>query len=293
MAQNEQFINNYKRLQSFVQQQLSTVWGNEADKNTSLLEACRYGLLTPGKRIRPILALASAELLEIPKEKLISFALALECLHAASLVHDDLPALDNDELRRGLPTCHRKFGEAVALLAGDALIGKAFELVAADELLPERARASLCHLLAKTTVSLCVGQALDIESKGKTGEHELLERLQLNKTAYLLAAAVSGPAYALENGAGDFKNLWSFGERLGLLFQVVDDTLDATASAETLGKNTARDRAEDRLTAVSVFGLSGARARADEFYEDALQALSPYGARADFLKDMAKLVLRQ
>ena len=251
-----------------------------------IARSVRYGVQSPGKRMRAVLAIAAADLLGIPSETLRRYAVALECLHAGTLVHDDLPALDNDILRRGVPTTHRQFGEGVAVLAGDALFAHAFALLSADEELTETARVELTKVLSKALFDVCDGQVLDIV--GGSTERELEVR-HLKKTGSLIAASVSGPAKLLsfeERRGEHFLRLQRFGHELGLLFQITDDVLDATQTSEVLGKDAGSDARKNRATYVTLFGVSGARQRAEEHLNNALKAIEPYGERGSFLSSL-------
>ena len=255
-----------------------------------IARAVRYGVLSPGKRMRAVLAIAAADLLGIPSEKLRRYAVALECIHAGTLVHDDLPALDNDDLRRGVPTTHRQFGEGVAVLAGDALFGHAMSLIANEDELDDTAKIELLKVLSKAFYDVCDGQVLDLS--GGSTERELEVR-HLKKTGSLIAASVSGPAKLLsfeERRGEHFLRLQRFGNELGLLFQITDDVLDATQSSAVLGKDAGSDARKNRNTYVTLFGVSGAKERADEHMQNALKAIEVYGERGAFLSALVHAV---
>jgi geranylgeranyl diphosphate synthase, type II len=228
-----------------------------ADELGRLEEALRYSLLGGGKRIRPVLCLATGEALGREPQELLPAACALELVHTFSLVHDDLPALDDDELRRGQPSAHVRFGEDVAILAGDALLTEAFRLILGYPA-PDPARE-----LARATVGMIGGQYVDVTTNGKL-DGEALARLHDLKTGRLLQACVNC-ATAVAKIPPQERAPWAaFGKELGLLFQIVDDVLDATGTAEELGKTPGKDAAAGKVTYVSVYGIERARDLADE-----------------------------
>jgi geranylgeranyl diphosphate synthase type II len=228
-----------------------------ADELGKLDEALRYSLLAGGKRIRPVLCLATGEALGRPPAELLPAGCSLELVHTFSLVHDDLPALDDDDLRRGQPSSHVRFGEDVAILAGDALLAEAFRL-ALRYPSPEVARE-----LAEATLGMIGGQYLDVTTDGDL-DTDGLRRLHSLKTGRLLCAAVT-TATAVAGLPENERAPWrSFGEELGVLFQIVDDILDATGTAEELGKTPGKDEAAGKVTYVSLHGLAAARRLADE-----------------------------
>jgi geranylgeranyl diphosphate synthase type II len=227
-------------------------------------EALQYPLLAGGKRLRPVLCLATGAALGLDPPELLPTALALELVHTFSLVHDDLPAMDDDHLRRGLPTTHVRFGEDVAILVGDALLAAAFQLVAEQQTGPAERRLAVLALLARATGSggMIGGQYLDVRAPDDLGEQGL-ERLHRLKTGALLQASV-GCAVRLAAPDDDVASaLEAFAGELGLLFQIVDDVLDATGSDDSLGKPAGSDERHGRRTYVSVLGLAGARERAE------------------------------
>ena len=258
-----------------------------------LHEAMRYSALGGGKRIRPLLVFAAGELTTAPEERLIVAAGAVEMIHAYSLVHDDLPCMDDDVLRRGRPTCHVEFDEATALLVGDALQTRAFEILSAPGLAEPARQLEMLHLLAHASGSqgMAGGQAIDLDSVGKALSQPELELMHALKTGALIRAAVLLGALCgepLQDGARE--QLDRFAKRAGLLFQVVDDILDCTASTATLGKTAGKDEAADKPTYVSLLGLEGAKAYAEELRSEALGALAGFGARARRLTELADYI---
>jgi farnesyl diphosphate synthase len=247
-----------------------------ADSPAGLGEAMRYAVLDGGKRLRPLLVLAASEAVEGQHEAAVRAACAVELIHAYSLVHDDMPCMDNDVLRRGKPTVHVRFGQAQALLAGDALQALAFELLTPEgEAVPASMQAQLCRLLARAAGSygMAGGQAIDLASVGRAlGEDELRQMHRL-KTGALLQASVAMGAACGNAGPKAEGALAAYGSAIGLAFQVVDDILDVTADSATLGKTAGKDAAQDKPTYVSLLGLDRSRAYARELHDEALNAL--------------------
>ena len=258
-----------------------------------LHEAMRYAALGGGKRVRPLLAFAAGELTSARPENLDIVACAVEMIHAYSLVHDDLPCMDDDVLRRGRPTCHVEYDEPTALLVGDSLQTQAFELLARTGLGDPRQQLEMIALLAHASGScgMAGGQAIDLASVGKPLTQPELELMHALKTGALIRAAVLLGALAGAPLSSEERHaLDRFAKRAGLLFQVVDDILDCTASTATLGKTAGKDEAADKPTYVSLLGLEGARHYAEELRTDALSALSMFGSRASRLTQLADFI---
>ncbi|MCK6389646.1 MAG: polyprenyl synthetase family protein [Azonexus sp.] len=258
-----------------------------------LHDAMRYATLGGGKRVRPLLAFAAGELTGASPEHLDTVACAVELIHAYSLVHDDLPCMDDDVLRRGRPTCHVEFDEPTALLVGDSLQTQAFELLATQPLGAPRQQLEMIALLAHASGSrgMAGGQAIDLASVGKPLAQPELELMHALKTGALIRAAVLLGALAGQPMAAEERaDLDRFAKRAGLLFQVVDDILDCTASTATLGKTAGKDEAADKPTYVALLGLDGARAYADELRSDALDALRRFGDCASRLTQLADFI---
>tara|TARA_Y100001968_G_scaffold65_1_gene60 strand:+ start:1465 stop:2367 length:903 start_codon:yes stop_codon:yes gene_type:complete len=258
-----------------------------------LREAMRYSLLAGGKRLRPILCLAACELAGGDIEKAIPTAVALEMIHTMSLIHDDLPSMDNDDLRRGRATNHKVFGDAIAILAGDALLTRAFEMVSIRTLdVPaERLIKVVGELsLVAGAPGLVGGQVVDLESEGKEVDLDTLEYIHLHKTGALLRACViSG---ALIGGANDelLSALGIYAKGIGLAFQIIDDILDVTASSEVLGKTAGKDLIADKTTYPKLLGLEQSRERANELVAKAKQALEPWEENASPLLALADYI---
>lgn len=258
-----------------------------------LHEAMRYATLGGGKRVRPLLAHAAGELTGATPEALDVVGCAVEMIHAYSLVHDDLPCMDDDVLRRGRPTCHVEFDEPTALLVGDSLQTLAFELLASQVIAEPRQQLEMVALLAHASGSrgMAGGQAIDLASVGKPLTQPELELMHALKTGALIRAAVLLGALAGQPLSADERsNLDRFAKRAGLLFQVVDDILDCTASTATLGKTAGKDEAADKPTYVALLGLENARAYADELRADARDALAIFGDRATRLNQLADFI---
>ena len=259
--------------------------------------AVRYSLFAGGKRIRPALVIAAGEAVGGAREDLMPLACAVEMIHTYSLVHDDLPAMDDDDLRRGKPTSHKVFGEAVAILAGDALLTRAFHLMAEvkegeDEArVRRRVRATAILGEACGTTGLIGGQVMDLESEGESIDGETLERLHRAKTGALLSACVRGGAILGGAPAEALPPLTRYASAIGLAFQVVDDVLDATEDAAHLGKTAGKDEAARKATYVSVHGLDKARALAAALRQEALDAIAPLGPQGELLGAIARLVV--
>jgi len=259
--------------------------------------AVRYSLFAGGKRIRPALVLAAGEAVGGKREELMPLACAVEMIHTYSLVHDDLPAMDDDDLRRGKPTSHKVFGEAVAILAGDALLTRAFHLMAEvpegwDEArVRRRLRAAAILGEACGTTGLIGGQVMDLESEGLRIDAGALERLHRAKTGALLSACVRGGAVLGGAGETDLERLARYASAIGLAFQVVDDVLDTTEDAGRLGKTAGKDEAARKATYVSVHGLERARGLAASLRQEALDAVAPLGARGALLAAIARLIV--
>ncbi|MFB1077911.1 (2E,6E)-farnesyl diphosphate synthase [Photobacterium damselae] len=249
----------------------------------TLLKAMKYGALLGGKRVRPFLTYVTGNMLGVNEENLDTPAAAIECIHAYSLIHDDLPAMDDDELRRGQPTCHITFDEATAVLAGDALQTLAFEILAEGTLSidGESQRIKMIKELAQASgaAGMCMGQALDLDGEGKHLGLTQLEQIHKHKTGALIRCAVRlGALAAGEKGLEILPQLNTYAEAIGLAFQVQDDILDVISDTETLGKPQGSDIALDKSTYPALLGLEGAQQKAQQLYQEAVQALEaiPY-----------------
>lgn len=261
-----------------------------------LHEAMRYSVLGGGKRIRSLLCHAAGECCGAALEALDAVACAIELIHAYSLVHDDLPCMDDDVLRRGKPTCHIEFDEATALLVGDALQSLAFQCLSAPGLLADSARQlALVQLLATAAGSrgMAGGQALDLLATGQTLAIEELEFMHVHKTGALIRAAVLMGAMCGTGEPATLEALGRYANRIGLLFQVVDDLLDVEASTATLGKTAGKDAATNKATYVTLLGTTRAHELASELVSEAQAALAPLGEAADRLRQIADYVVNR
>ncbi|MEY4167847.1 MAG: hypothetical protein RIR52_1671 [Acidobacteriota bacterium] len=268
-----------------------------ADEAPGLIhQAMRYSLFAGGKRLRPVLSIAAGELFEAPEEALLPVACSLEMIHTYSLVHDDLPAMDNDDLRRGLPTCHVRFGEAIAILAGDALLTQAFITLSSLPSLDRQVQVRVIRELATasgTANALIGGQVLDLQFEGKPVTTKELEEIHRAKTGALIRCAVR--TGAIIGGASDveLEALTLFGEKIGLAFQITDDLLDETATTEELGKTAGKDAATHKATYTSLYGVEESRRLAAQVTREAIDALQPFGKRGSTLRDVALFVIER
>lgn len=260
-----------------------------------LHEAMAYAVLDGGKRVRPLLVFAAGQLFQAPRELLMRAACALEMIHAYSLVHDDMPCMDDDALRRGKPTVHKKYDEATALLVGDALQAQAFLVLSEAPACAEHALPML-NLLAQASGSLgmCGGQAIDLASVGVALNRDQLEQMHRMKTGALLRASVLlGAMSGKQLDQTETTALDHYAAAVGLAFQVVDDVLDAVADSATLGKTAGKDAANNKPTYVSLLGLDASRALADQLCQQAHQALTIFGESAQHLHDLADLIVQR
>src|SRR5271154_1963930 len=262
----------------------------------SIHKAMRYSVFAGGKRIRPILCIESARIFSEKIEGAVEIGCALEFIHTYSLIHDDLPALDNDDLRRGKPTNHKVFGEATAILAGDALLTLAFQTLAMAPVEPQRRLAILAMIAeaAGTDRGMIGGQVADLEAEGKPGDKGMLEYIHRAKTGALIRASVVAGAIAGGADRNDLGRLMNFGENIGWAFQVVDDILDVEESSAALGKTAGKDQAQNKATYPALFGLERSHAFEKELAAKALAEIETYGAKAANLRALAEfLVLRR
>ena len=265
-------------------------------KPATLHKAMRYSLFAGGKRLRPILCLAAAEACRGSIDHALPLACAVECIHTYSLVHDDLPSMDNDDFRRGRPTCHKVFGEGIAVLAGDALLTIAFEIVSTAK---PASRYDISILLRELAVAagsqrLIAGQVADLEAEGKRVKRDQLRFIHENKTAAMLKSSVRLGAMSVNADARKLFGITQFGERLGLAFQVIDDILDVTQTSEILGKSAGKDVAAKKATYPAVIGLEKSRGEARRLTRQARDALSVFrGGDAETLHALANYLLER
>lgn len=282
-------------VQAAMEEALSTLLPASTRIPERLHDAMRYATLDGGKRVRPLLVFAAGTLFDAAPSALASAGAAVEMIHAYSLVHDDLPCMDNDVLRRGKPTVHIQYDEATALLAGDALQSQAFVVLSGLDIDPART-IEMLQILSKAAGSLgmCGGQAIDLASVGQPLTLEQLEQMHGLKTGALLEAAVFlGCLCGRFPGADEALALKTYARAIGLAFQVVDDILDATADSETLGKTAGKDAADDKPTYVSVLSLDHSREMAEKLRLDAHEALQMFDKKAHYLRHLADLIVQR
>ncbi len=286
-----------ERVRADVEAELGRLVPAESADPPSVHAAIRWSLFAPAKRFRPLLVTASGETFGATPRHLIRTACAFELLHTYSLVHDDLPAMDDDDLRRGRPTCHVKFGEATAILAGDALQTLAFQTIAEDETLDASLRVRLVAGLARaagTPEGMVAGQAHDLAAEARADVRgEELERIHRRKTGALIAAAARAGALVAGASDGEVEAVNAYALDLGLLFQITDDLLDVTASASDLGKTPGKDARAQKATYPALYGLEATRARAREVFESACAALDSIDTPTPMLRGLARLVLER
>lgn len=275
------------------------LWLNRLpNQNLPLIEAMRYGLLLGGKRARPYLVYITGQMLGCEPSDLDTPASAIECIHAYSLIHDDLPAMDDDELRRGKPTCHIKFDEATAILTGDALQTLAFTILAEGTLSDagEMNRVKMIQVLAEASGAqgMCLGQALDLAAENRLVALNELENIHRNKTGALMRCAIRmGAMAAGHKGLDVLPHLDRYADAVGLAFQVQDDILDIISDTETLGKPQGSDQQLNKSTYPALLGLEGAMNKAQLLYEEALQALQAIPYNTEHLEEFARYVIER
>lgn len=294
MTFETQLRDNAARTEALLAKLLSSeTRADEITRPENLAEAMRHGVLNGGKRLRPFLVIETASLLNGDADVALRVGAALECLHCYSLVHDDLPAMDNDDLRRGQPTVHRKFDEATAILAGDSLLTLAFDIIAAPETpLPDDRKAALVLALARAAGigGMAGGQALDLAAEKTAPDEAGIITLQAMKTGALIRFACEAGAIIAGSDDVERQRLRSFGEKIGLAFQLADDLLDLTSDAATMGKATGKDAGRSKGTLVALRGAEWAGSRLSELVTDATALLEPYGERASILIKTARFV---
>ena len=264
-------------------------------KPATIHKAMRYSLFAGGKRMRPILTLAAAEACGGKAEAAMPLACAVECIHTYSLIHDDLPAMDNDDFRRGKPTNHKVFGEGIAVLAGDALLTQAFEIAAQCKAWPRYSHKDVVKEIAVTSGSLqlIAGQVADIEGEGKKTSAQQLKYIHERKTSALLTCSVRLGGMSANCTPGQLKALTDFGYNVGLAFQIIDDILDVTQTSEKLGKTAGKDEAVQKATYPAIIGLEKSRRKAKELTDNAFAALKTFKGRAPALEALAEYLLNR
>ena len=279
----------YRRLLDLVEENLVDFLPKIDHKSFTLHDSMAYSLSAGGKRIRPVLLLATCEMFGMNPNAALPYACAIEYIHTYSLIHDDLPAMDDDDLRRGKPTNHKVYGEATAILAGDGLLHSSFEVMTKDMLLyfdqPDklRHRAQACYEIARRSGvrGMVAGQIADIESENKHCSREMLDYIHLNKTAQLITAAIMAGASLAGISFEERKAMSTFGEALGLAFQIVDDYLDVCGDQEVIGKPVGSDAKLNKSTYASIYGIEATIARANELLDRAEEIIEPYYDQAE------------
>ena len=288
------FLNSLRKSAEAVNLTLERLLEMHDDPEAELIEAMRYAVLDGGKRIRPFLTVSSADLFNVETERSLRVAAAIEMVHCYSLVHDDLPAMDDDELRRGQPTCHVKYGEATAILAGDALLTRAFEVLADDKTHPDpHVRSDLVMALSKAAgpAGMVGGQMLDLIAEESDLNMPEITRLQRMKTGMLIAVSCEAGAILGKATQGASHALHAYAHDLGLAFQIADDLLDVEGDEKTVGKMTGKDEEAGKATFVSLLGAERAREQAQMLVAQACEHLDLFGEKADSLKNMARFVV--
>ncbi|NJK92805.1 MAG: polyprenyl synthetase family protein [Blastochloris sp.] len=283
----------WQQRQATFEKALNQALPKKTVRPATIHEAMRYSLFAGGKRLRPILCLAAAESLGGPLKNALPLACAVECIHTYSLIHDDLPSMDNDDLRRGKPTSHKVYGEGMAILAGDALLTIAFELVARCPGWPRYKVADLITELSRASGSqgLIAGQVVDLESEGKPISIQDLRYIHRNKTSALITSSLRLGAMSANATPTQLKTLTQFGEALGLAFQVMDDILDITQTSAELGKSAGKDVKVQKATYPALLGLEGAQKEAKRLTTQAMNALKPLGSSGQRLHEIAQYML--
>ncbi|MCI0661840.1 MAG: polyprenyl synthetase family protein [Acidobacteria bacterium] len=290
-------IAEYFKQKAFkVDQWLDRLLPSESEAPSVIHQAMRYSVFAGGKRLRPILTIATGEIFGADERSLLPAACSLEMIHTYSLIHDDLPAMDNDDLRRGLPTCHVKFGEAMAILAGDALLTQAFLTLADYEASDPETKAHVISEVAHASATrraLIGGQVLDIQSESKPITGAQLEEIHRAKTGALIRCAVR--IGAIIGGASDdeLNSITEYGEKAGLAFQVADDLLDETATSEELGKTAGKDAANQKATYIALYGIDGARQMANRLCHEAISATRRVRRDTSILDAIARFIIER
>jgi geranylgeranyl diphosphate synthase type II len=286
----------YQRYKDFIEEHIMDFIPEVDIKSITLHESMKYSLTNGGKRIRPVLLLAACEFSGGDIKSALPYACAIEYIHTYSLIHDDLPAMDNDDLRRGRPTNHKVFGDAIAILAGDSLLNSAFEVMNKDMmiyfddpgLLKRRVRASFEISKGAGCRGMVAGQVVDIEAQHKSVSGELLDYIHLNKTASLIVAAVKAGCHIGGASKDILKAMEDYAECLGLAFQIADDLLNETGSLEETGKRPGSDRILEKPTYPRIYGLEKSKERLRELTQNALNVIAPYYDNAEFFVRMAQ-----
>ncbi|HUR97522.1 MAG TPA: farnesyl diphosphate synthase [Pyrinomonadaceae bacterium] len=283
----------FAEVTSLVDAELERMVPASGGRPQSLRDAIRWSLFAGGKHFRPALVFAVGRAFGAPDDKLVRTASAIEMLHTYSLIHDDLPSMDDDDLRRGRETCHRKFGEATAILAGDALQALSFQVISEDDRLAVDTRIRLISKLAQAAAKMVVGQQLDLEAEGTVGSLEDIENIHRHKTGALIRFSAEAGAIIGGAGGAEKKAVLSFGEKLGLLFQMKDDLLDVTKTTEELGKTAGKDAAAAKATYPAIGGIERTEILARQVHAEAKDVIAALGNRSELLQQVADFLLNR
>ncbi|HEX8734285.1 MAG TPA: farnesyl diphosphate synthase [Pyrinomonadaceae bacterium] len=283
----------FEASQKAVDDALDRIIPNPRTEPEKLYEAIRWSVFAGGKRFRPALVFAAGKTFGAGEEKLLKTAAAIEMIHTYSLIHDDLPAMDDDRLRRGRETCHVKFDEATAILAGDRLQALAFQAIAEDANLPPEIRVRLITELADSAAKMVDGQSLDLEAEGKTISIQRLEAIHQNKTGAMISVAARAGAIIAEAAETELEEISVYAASLGLLFQITDDLLDVTQTTEVLGKTAGKDISAEKATYPAFYGIEETRELAAKVQAEAITALKRIDRNTDLLEDLVDFILHR
>lgn len=290
------FKEKYESLTQLINNELDILVQEKECPERSIYSAMRYSLAAGGKRLRPVLTMAVCEMLEGDLSKVLPFACAIEMIHTYSLIHDDLPCMDDDDYRRGMPTNHKVFGEGIAVLAGDALLNHAFEVMldaCVDEFDSGKVKAMKMIAAASGVSGMIGGQVIDLESENKAISQDVLMHMHKCKTGALIKVSVVCPAVLISAQEYDICCLEQFAEKLGLAFQIKDDILDVEGNAEIMGKPCGSDLANSKSTFITMFGLEQSKKMLDDITNQAVLQLEKFRGKADFLKNLAQYLVER
>jgi geranylgeranyl diphosphate synthase, type II len=285
--------NYFNRCAQIVDEELDKLIPPPETAPKRLYEAVRWSIFAGGKRFRPALVLAVGTAFGAAENKLLRAASAIEMIHTYSLIHDDLPAMDDDDLRRGRETCHIKFDEATAILAGDVLQSLAFQSIAEDENLSDKIRVKLIAELANSSTKMVDGQQLDLEAEGKSISLEDLEKIHQNKTGAMISVSARCGAIIAEASETELNAITNYASKLGLLFQITDDLLDVTQTTEVLGKTAGKDERAEKATYPSIYGIAETQKLAEKVHAEAIGELNNLKQPTEILREIADFILKR
>ena len=290
------FAEDLKNFSTDFNNRLATLFRFPRGAEQRVSQAMYYSLMNGGKRLRPFLVYQTSQLFDVIPDQAFWVAASLEMLHTYSLIHDDLPAMDNDDFRRGKPTCHKQFDEATAILAGDGLLTYAFEILAQAENIKDEIKVRLCRLLAERAGAfngMIAGQMLDlqIDRSPQLSSAEIIKHIEEMKTVCLIAYAAQAGAILGQASTKQYSDITSYARKIGIAFQISDDILDVTGDSSLMGKTLGKDTAQNKLTFVSLYGLDKARLIAADLIDQAKQELASFGDKASPLKQLADFII--